>query len=184
MSRMPWLSPSDPAAIRAYLATHRPSPAAVRSWAGRVLANRAPRGPVPLAGTPEWGALDDHDPRKLHGALIAAVAYIDESTPAAISARLRREMELVDQAAAQRLRDSVSELHGSRGFGGWWHPDHATLVRLRATHPCEQCRTATVVHPQRVCERCTQPATPQTIRARATASWARHDHRDTRRDAA
>ncbi|SDD68126.1 hypothetical protein [Actinokineospora iranica] len=149
-----WPDPTDPHAIRAHLDAHRASPVAVRSWAGRMVTDRADHGPVPPLGGPAWQALPDTDPRKLHSALIAAVAWVDENTPAAISARVWAEQVAVERATLDRLKDAARDAHTAMhrhgGFQSWI--SHAELTRRRTTFT-------------------TDPRTPEQIRAAAYTSW-------------
>jgi hypothetical protein len=169
-------NPTDVAAIRRWLAEHAPDIDAVRTWTGRVLDRL---GTVPDLGSPTWAALADTDARKLAAAIRPAFAQLTERTPAAIAERLR--VELDERVTAWRR--SLAELHADVATG--WHdlgygigPSHAELVRRRTTYPCGQCR-----QPLRfgvtACACGWREPTPAELRARARASWARHDHRTT-----
>lgn len=173
-------NPTDAAAVRRWLTEHTPDVDAVQAWATRVLGRVEAVAAVPELGSPAWTALADTDTRKLAAALRPALAQLVGRTPAAISARLRAELD--DRATAWRR--SLAELHADLSQG--WHdlgygigPSQAELVRRRTTHPCGQCRrplrTAAIA-----CGECGwREPTPEQLRTHARASWVPCDRRST-----
>jgi hypothetical protein len=147
MTTAPLPDPTDVDAVRAWLADRRPDVDAVRTWARRLLEDLAP---VPALGSAEWVTLSDQDPRKLAAAIRPALAHLVDSTPDAIAARLRVELD----AFATAWRMAFSEASGeiSRAMAGLTTgPSHAELVRRRqltTAASCQACGTAvTLVHP-------------------------------------
>jgi hypothetical protein len=172
--------PTDLPAIRRWLAAHAPDVDAVRTWARHVLARLESAGTVPELGSPAWVELADADVRKLAAALRPALAQLMERTPAAIAERLRAELD--ERATAWRR--SFAELHADVSTG--WHelgygigPSHAELVRRRNTFPCGQCRRPLLIGVTACAECGWREPTPEQVRARAHASWARYDRRST-----
>ncbi|MFL6122581.1 hypothetical protein [Actinophytocola sp.] len=107
---------------------------------------------MPALGTPEWLALAERDPRKLAAALRPALAYLIESTPDAIAARLRDELDWFATEWRRAHKEASAEISRARtdlGYGVG--PSHAELVRRRqltSTAPCGACgTTVTLVHP-------------------------------------
>jgi hypothetical protein len=144
---VPLPDPTKVETVRAWLADRRPDLDAVRAWADQLLTDLAP---VPALGRAEWLALDERDPRKLAAAIRPALAYLVESTPEAIAARLRAELDEFATAWRRTFRETswdISRAMTNLGTG----PSHAELVRRRqltSTVPCGTCGTAvTLVHP-------------------------------------
>lgn len=156
---------------RAWRAEHAADLTAVRAWHERALHDLPPSTAVPRLGSPSWVALPDSDPVKLAAAIPPAVAYLTENTPAAITARLRRELAAIDHAVVERIRTASWDLSGAQN---WRHaansPSHAELVRRRSTTICSNCATRYAWTAHR-CPRCRRTGTPEEIRATATRSW-------------
>jgi hypothetical protein len=117
-----------------------------------------------------WALLDS-DPRKLAAAIPPAVAYLTENTPAAIAARLRRELAAIDHAVIERVRTASWDLAGAQD---WRHaansPSHVELVRRRSMTICGNCATLYMWTTLR-CPGCGRTGTPEEIRAAATRAW-------------
>jgi ribosomal protein L40E len=149
----------------------------VHAWHTRVLHDLSPSAAVPRLGSPSWVALLDSDPLKLAAAIPPAVAYLTENTPAAITARLRRELATIDHAVIQRIRTASWDLSGAQD---WRHatnsPSHAELVRRRLLTICVNCATRYAWTATR-CPDCGWGGTPEEIRAAATRSWGYILHR-------
>lgn len=145
-------SPPDPTnvdAVRAWLAKRRPDVDAVRAWAHQMLADL---GPVPALGSAEWLALAEQDPRKLAAAVRPALAHLVDSTPDAIAARMRVELDAFATAwrrAHKEASAAVSRARTDLGYG--IGPSHVELVRRRqltTTARCQACGTAVALaHP-------------------------------------
>jgi hypothetical protein len=149
---------------------------AVRAWHERILDDVSPSAAVPRLGSPSWVALLDSDPLKLAAAIPPAVAYLTENTPAAIAARLRRELADIDHAVIERIRTASWDLAGAQD---WRHtansPSHAELVRRRSMTICGNCATR-YARTVRRCPGCGRTGTPEEIRAAATRSWGNTLH--------
>jgi hypothetical protein len=156
---------------RAWRAEHAADMTAVRTWHEHILHDLSPSAAAPRLGSPSWMALPDSDPRKLAAAIPPAVAYLTENTPAAIAARLRRELAAIDHAAIERIRTASWDLSGAQD---WRHaancPSHAELVRRRSVTICGNCATRYAWTALR-CPGCGRTGTPEEIRAAATRSW-------------
>ncbi|WP_291412706.1 DUF2742 domain-containing protein [Actinophytocola sp.] len=144
--------PADPVAVRAWLDDHAPHIAAVRAWSVRLLAPLESAGAVPELGTPAWVTLADTDPRKLAAALRPALAYLLDGTPAAVTDRLRTELDAFATAWRRAHKEASAELSryvADRGYSVG--PSHAELDRRRqltSTAPCGVCGAAvTLRHP-------------------------------------
>lgn len=155
---------------RAWRAEHVADMTAVRTWHERIL-HLLPSTPVPRLGSPSWMALLDSDPRKLAAAIPPAVAYLTENTPAAITARLRRELAAIDHAVIERIRTASWDLSGAQN---WRHaansPSHAELIRRRFMTICSNCATRYAWTAHR-CPACAWAGTPEEIRTVAIRSW-------------
>lgn len=156
---------------RDWRAEHAADITAVHSWQQRVLHDLPPNAAVPRLGSPSWVALLDSDPLKLAAAIPSAVAYLAENTPAAITARLRRELAAIDHAVIERIRTASWDLAGTQD---WRHatnsPSHAELVRRRLMTICSNCATRHAWTTHR-CPVCGRTGTPEEIRAAAAHSW-------------
>jgi hypothetical protein len=156
---------------RAWRAEHAADMTAVHAWHERILEDPSPSAAAPRLGSPSWVALLDRDPRKLTAAIPPAVAYLAENTPAAIAARLRRELADIDHAVVERIRTASWDLSGAQN---WRHaansPSHAELVRRRFMTTCGNCATRYAWNAPR-CPGCGRAGTPEEIRAAATHSW-------------
>ncbi|TDQ04799.1 hypothetical protein [Labedaea rhizosphaerae] len=153
--------PTDISSVRAWLNARHANPAAVREWARPLVVAATRHGPIPPLGGPEWRALPDCDPRKLAALIPMALARLDESTPAAIASRLRRELDESDRLTVARLRQMSHDLSAAiadanRGRRSA-RPTYAELALRRNTFPCVTCRRRPVVHPQTVCHACSEP---------------------------
>lgn len=149
---------------------------AVRAWHERILDDLSPSATVPRLGTPPWVALPDSDPLKLTAAIPPALAYLTENTPAAIAARLRRELADIDHAVIERIRTASWDLSGVQD---WRHaancPSHAELVRRRSMTICGHCATR-YERTALCCPGCGRTGTPEEIRAAAARSWVHTLH--------
>lgn len=149
MSTTPLPNPTNVDAVRVWLANRRPDVDAVRTWAHRLLADIAP---VPALGSAEWLALTECDPRKLAAAARPALAYLIESTPDAIAARLRDELDWFATEWRRAHKEASAEVSRARTDLGYGiGPSHAELVRRRqltSTAPCQACGAVVVLaHP-------------------------------------
>lgn len=120
--------------IHAHNRRHRADPAAVRAWARPLLHRARACGDIPAAGSPAWQALPGSDPRQLAAVVIAGLAWLDESTPHAIAARIAATLNEIDTAILARQKAvswSVSAALGTRFCYG---PDYLEL-ELRRAHP-------------------------------------------------
>ncbi|MFL6144342.1 MAG: DUF2742 domain-containing protein [Labedaea sp.] len=180
----PWPNPTDLTAIRAWLRANAPDPDAVRQWVHRTITAR-PAGRVPLLGSPAWQALPDTDPRK-HAALVhAALAHLAEHTPAAVAARLRRELDEFATSVRRMFTEADNDLRRARVELGYsTGPTHAELVRRRNTYHCHACGTR--YHGAIPCPQCGWAGTPDQIRGCVAAGCdqlAPGQHRPQRRAA-
>jgi hypothetical protein len=146
---VPLPDPTKVEALRTWLADHRADLNAVRAWADQLLTALAP---VPALGRAEWLALDERDPRKLAAAIRPALAYLVESTPEAIAARLRAELDEFATAWRRAHKEASADVSRARTDLGYGiGPSHAELVRRRqltSTVSCGTCDTAvTLLHP-------------------------------------
>lgn len=146
---VPLPDPTKVETVRAWLADRRPDMDAVRAWADQLLTALAP---VPALGRAEWLALDERDPRKLAAAIRPALAYLVESTPEAIAARLRAELDEFATTWRRAHKEASADISRARTDLGYGiGPSHAELVRRRrltSTAPCGACGTAvTLIHP-------------------------------------
>lgn len=150
-------APTDLHAVRAWLAARQPDITKVKAWALPLLAIANRNGPIPDFGGPAWSALPDTDSRKLAALIRPALARLAESTPAAIAAELRRELDDIDTVFLRRLRMASWDVSAGMGpvrVG----PTYAELARRRNTFPCTTCRRTPVLYPQTVCDRCQNPS--------------------------
>src|ERR1041384_2418657 len=153
--------PTDIRSVRAWLNARQANPAAVREWSRPLLVAATRHGPIPPLGSAAWSALPDRDPRKLAALIPTALARLDESTPTAIAAQLRQELDESDRLTVARLRQMSHDLSAAiadanRGRRSA-RPTYAELALRRNTFPCVTCRRAPVVHPQTVCHACPEP---------------------------
>ncbi|MBP2340199.1 hypothetical protein JOF41_006377 [Saccharothrix coeruleofusca] len=91
---------------------------AVRRWAEPLLTRAyaaAPRRPltgphslIPRAGSPEWTALADSDPRKPAAVVLAALARLEESTPHAIARRVAEDWADAQSGHRERARATAT----------------------------------------------------------------------------
>ncbi|MFD0202611.1 MULTISPECIES: DUF2742 domain-containing protein [Saccharothrix] len=150
----------DPDGTRPWNRAPRFDPAAVRQWAEPLLHRAyaaAPRRPltgphslIPLAGSPEWIALDDRDPRKPAAVVLAALARLEESTPHAIARQVAADWADAQIGHRERARaaatapDQLPHIAGHQPFCltakrklvsdlPCAHPGCGTLVRF--VHP-------------------------------------------------
>lgn len=149
---------------------------AVRQWSASRIQHAHRLGAIPFAGSPDWCALDDADPRKTAAVVRAALAWLYESTPAVINDRLRAELDTIDRCHADRMNDVAHDISGaadwSRISAG---PTRRELTQRRNTYPCPDCH-ALLRFTDTHCVRCgwVEP-TPQQRREAAHHSWAPFD---------
>lgn len=180
--------PTDLHAVRAWLAHHTPVLPAVRAWIARTTnpcgvtagGYAAPAGSagtcsVPVFGTTAWVALPDEDPRKLAAALHTAYAHLADQTTAAVSRRVRAELDETARALRQAVTDMSNAMSGGTPGGGgrFVGPSHAELERRRYSYPCRGCGRA-LPFQATDCAVCgwTEP-TPDQLRT--TADWTDRD---------
>lgn len=92
-------------------------PRAVAQWAARLLRRAHATGPIHPAGSAAWTALDEADPRKPAAVVRAALAYLHESTPDVISARLHEELALLDRVTTDRLKAASADVSSAADWG-------------------------------------------------------------------
>jgi hypothetical protein len=100
---------------RAYNAEHRADPDTVRTWIAPLLDRAHQVGPVPHAGSRAWKALPSNDPRKLAAVITAGLAWLDESTPQAIAARLVAELDQIDAVILARQQAASADVSTALG---------------------------------------------------------------------
>lgn len=120
--------------VHAYNERHRADPAAVRAWVAPLLARAGRVGPIPPAGSPAWQDLPGDDPRKPAALAQAALAWVQESTPAAIAARLAAELDQIDAAILARQHAVSADVSTAWGDQArFCHgPSHLELELRRA----------------------------------------------------
>ncbi|WP_367134735.1 DUF2742 domain-containing protein [Saccharothrix sp. HUAS TT1] len=108
----------DPDAVRPWNRAPEFDVDAVRRWADPLLRRAyaaAPRRPltgphslIPRAGSPEWVALADSDPRKPAAVVLAALARLEESTAHAIARQVAADWADAQVGYRERVRDTVT----------------------------------------------------------------------------
>lgn len=120
--------------VRAHNAEHRADPSAVRRWLAPLIDRAHQAGTIPVAGSSAWQHLPGRDPRKLAAVAQAALAWLDDSTPAAIAARLAAECDRTDAAILTRQKATSADLSAAwtdqRRFS--YGPSHLELELRRA----------------------------------------------------
>lgn len=122
----------DPEGVRPWNRAPRFDLDAVRRWAEPLLRRAyaaAPRRPltgphslIPLAGSPEWIALADSDPRKPAAVVLAALARLEESTAHAIAQRVAADWADAQVGRRERARavatapDQLPDIVGHQPF--------------------------------------------------------------------
>lgn len=138
----PFADPTDPAAVRAWLAERGPNVVAVRAWSTRLHTHLGSTCSVPALGTPAWVDLADTDLRKLTAAAVPAAAQLAYWTRGAVADRLRGELDEFATAIRRALTDIAADVSLGWADGGYSvGPSHAELVRRRNTFRCRHCQT-------------------------------------------
>lgn len=128
-------------------------PHAVRLWAAALLARANTTGFIPPAGSRTWCALPDTDPRKAAAVVLAALTRLEESTPAAISARHAAQLDEIERVCRERALSASHDMSATQAWGSAIGPSYRELERRRlltSTLPCGHTGcTVTVefVHP-------------------------------------
>lgn len=129
----------------------RRDPNAVLRWAAPMLTQAHDTGPIPFAGSPEWAALPNDDPRKAAAVVLTALVELHASTPAAIAAKRRAELDEIERTCRERIRSGAHDLSISTTWAAIG-PSYQDLERRRSSY--------------------TTPAlNPEQIRAGATVPW-------------
>lgn len=145
---------------------------ALRQWSASRLHQAHRVGPIPLAGSPTWRALDDTDPRKTAAVLNAALAWLYECTPAVIADRLCQELDLIDRCHADRMNAVATEVSSAADWTKFAAgPRLRELTWRRTTFPCPACRIS-LRFSESSCAACgwVEP-TPEQRREAARRSW-------------
>jgi hypothetical protein len=116
--------------------TNAPSAEAIRDWGLRTIDQAHELGPIPVAGTPEWCALPDTDPRKRAAILDAAAVWAEEMSRADPLGEMNAFLDQLAQVDAEldRLIERRTSLAISQAQRWDRGPSWAELQRRRNTH--------------------------------------------------